>query len=105
MRIAVLGSDGIGGYYGARLAQAGHDVSFVARRAHLEAMQHRGLTVRTPESKFTIPVMAAADTSHVGPVDVVLFCVKFFDTEPAARAEATASVGCARRSDRHGYGE
>jgi short-subunit dehydrogenase len=48
MRIAVLGSGGIGGYYGALLAKAGHDVSFVARGAHLEAMQQRGLTV-SPE--------------------------------------------------------
>jgi len=44
MRIAVLGSGGIGGYYGARFASAGHDVSFIARGAHLEAMQRRGLT-------------------------------------------------------------
>ena len=86
MRIAVLGSGGIGGYYGTRLANAGHDVVFVARGAHLEAMQHRGLTVRTPEGETTIAVMATADTSRVGPVDLVLFCVKSFDTEPAARA-------------------
>jgi len=86
MRIAVLGSGGIGGYYGARFASAGHDVSFIARGAHLEAMQRRGLTLRTPDGESTIPVTAAADTTSVGPVDLVLFCVKSFDTEPAARA-------------------
>jgi len=86
MRVAVFGSGGIGGYYGARLANAGHDVSFIARGAHLEAMQSRGLTVRTPEGESTIAVAAAADTTRFGPVDLVLFCVKSFDTEPAARA-------------------
>src|SRR3989454_11811791 len=86
MRIAVLGSGGIGGYYGAPLAKAGTDVSFVARGAHLEAMQRRGLTVRTPDGESTIRVTAAADTTSVGPVDLVLFCVKSYDTEPAAQA-------------------
>src|SRR3989442_15361260 len=88
MRIAVLGSGGIGGYYGALLAKAGHDVSFVARGAHLEAMQRRGLTLRTPEGETTIPVTAVADTKALGPVDLVLFCVKSYDTEPAAQTLA-----------------
>jgi len=88
MRIAVLGSGGIGGYYGALLAKAGHDVGFIARGAHLEAMQRRGLTVRTAEGESTIPVTAVADTRGVGPVDLVLFCVKSYDTEPAAQALA-----------------
>jgi 2-dehydropantoate 2-reductase len=88
MRIAVLGSGGIGGYYGALLAKAGHDVSFIARGAHLEAMQRRGLTVRTPEGESTIRVTAVADTRTLGPVDLVLFCVKSYDTEPAAQALA-----------------
>jgi 2-dehydropantoate 2-reductase len=88
MRIAVLGSGGIGGYYGALLAKAGQDLVFIARGAHLEAMQRRGLTVRTPEGESTIPVTAVADTRSVGPVDLVLFCVKSYDTDPAARALA-----------------
>ena len=88
MRVAVLGSGGIGGYYGALLARSGHDVAFIARGAHLEAMQRRGLTVRTPEGESTLPVTAAADTSTIGPVDLVLFCVKSYDTEPAAQALA-----------------
>ncbi len=88
MRIAVLGSGGIGGYYGALLAKAGYDVSFIARGAHLGAMQQRGLTLRTPDGDSTIPVTAVADTRTVGAVDLVLFCVKSYDTEPAAQALA-----------------
>jgi 2-dehydropantoate 2-reductase len=86
MRIAVLGSGGIGGYYGARLADAGEDVVFIARGAHLEAMQRRGLTVRTAAGESTVPVTAVADTRRVDPVDLVLFCVKSYDTEGAARS-------------------
>ncbi len=88
MRIAVLGSGGIGGYYGALLAKAGYDVSFIARGARLGAMQQRGLTLRTPDGDSTIPVTAVADTRTVGAVDLVLFCVKSYDTEPAAQALA-----------------
>ena len=88
MRIVVLGSGGIGGYYGARLARGGHDVVFVARGAHLEAMQQRGLTVRTPEGEFTIPVTAVADTKSLGRADLILFCVKSYDSESAAQALA-----------------
>lgn len=71
MRIAVLGTGGIGGYYGALLAKAGYDVSFIARGAHLEAMQRRGLTVRIAEGESTVPVTAVADTRTVGAVDLV----------------------------------
>lgn len=88
MRIAVLGSGGIGGYFGARLAQAGQDVVFIARGAHLEALQRRGLTVRAPAGEFTLPVTAVANASGVETVDVVLFCVKSYDTEAAAQALA-----------------
>lgn len=86
MRIAVLGAGGIGGYYGALLAKAGHDIVFIARGAHLEAMQRRGLTVRTPAGESTVPVTAVADTRSVEPVDVVLFCVKSYDTASAAHS-------------------
>jgi 2-dehydropantoate 2-reductase len=88
MRIAVLGSGGIGGYYGALLAKGGHDVEFVARGAHLEAMQRHGLTVRTPEGESTIPVTAVVDPGILAPVDLVLFCVKSYDTAPAIQALA-----------------
>src|SRR2546428_12711096 len=60
MRLAVLGSGGIGGYYRALLAKGGHEVAFIARGAHPEALQQRGLTVRTPEGGATIPVTAGA---------------------------------------------
>src|SRR2546427_11691561 len=86
MRIAVLGSGGIGGSYGALLAKAGDAASFAARGAPREGMQRRGLTVRPPDGESTIRVTAVADTASVGPVDLVLFCVKSYDTEPAAQA-------------------
>src|SRR5437867_12103985 len=88
MRRGVLGSGGIGGYYGASLAKGGHEVAVIARGAHLEELQQRGLTVRTPEGESTIPVTAVADTKSLAPVDLVLFCVKSYDTEPAAEALA-----------------
>src|SRR5260370_74211 len=88
MRVAVPGSGGIGGYYGALLANARHDVAFIARGAHLEAMQQRGLTVRTPEGESTLRVTAVADTRNVGPVDLLLFCMKSYDTESPAQAPA-----------------
>lgn len=86
MRVAVLGAGGIGGYYGALLARSGHDVAFIARGAHLEAMQRRGLTLRTADGESTIPVTASGDAASVGTVDLVLFSVKSYDTETAARA-------------------
>jgi len=85
MRLAVLGSGGIGGYYGALLAKGGHDVAFIARGAHLEALQQRGLTVRTPEGESTIPVTAVADTRSLAPVDLVLFCVKSYERSQPLR--------------------
>ncbi len=86
MRIAVLGAGGLGGYYGALLAKAGHDVVFVGRGARMEAMQRRGLTVRTAAGESTISVTAVADTTSVEPVDLVLFSVKSYDTKPAAHS-------------------
>jgi 2-dehydropantoate 2-reductase len=88
MRIAVLGAGGIGGYYGALLAKAGHDVVFVARGAHREALRRRGLTIRTPDGDLTLPVAAVSEVEGVEPVDLVLFCVKTYDTEAAARSVA-----------------
>lgn len=85
MRAAVLGSGGLGGYFGALLARAGHDVSFVARGAHLEALRANGLRIESPHGDFTVsPANATDDTAQIGPVDVVLFCVKTYDTETAA---------------------
>jgi 2-dehydropantoate 2-reductase len=84
MRIAVLGSGGVGGYFGGRLAAAGADVTFLARGGHLDAMRTRGLRIESPKGNVHIPkTKAAADPAEVGPVDIVFFTVKLYDTEPA----------------------
>jgi 2-dehydropantoate 2-reductase len=84
MRFAILGSGAVGGYYGARLARAGHDVAFVARGAHLEAIRARGLQIRSPMvGDFTVRAAAEEDTSRVGPVDVVIVAVKTYDNPSA----------------------
>jgi 2-dehydropantoate 2-reductase len=87
MRIAVMGAGGVGGYFGAKLAHAGHDVAFIARGRHLAAMRERGLTVKSANGELRIakPV-ATDDPSTLQPADVVLFAVKLWDTESAAEA-------------------
>ena len=85
MRIAVVGSGGTGGYFGGLLARAGEEVIFIARGAHLEALRLRGLTVKSRlAGNFTLPVRATATPSEVDPVDLILFCVKTYDTDTAA---------------------
>ena len=85
MRIAVMGTGGVGGYFGARLAQAGNDVAFVARGAHLAAMRTRGLAVRSPNGDVHLPRPTVTDDpATLPPVDAVLFAVKLWDTERAA---------------------
>ncbi len=85
MQIAIMGSGGMGGYFGGMLARAGEDVHFIARGAHLEAMQASGLTVKTSSvGEFNIPAKATNNPADIGPVDLVLFCVKTFDTEDTA---------------------
>jgi 2-dehydropantoate 2-reductase len=89
MRIAIMGAGAIGGYYGGRLAQAGHDVALITRGEHLRALQAKGLTLRGPAGDTVISsAQATDDAAQVAPVDVVLFCVKLYDTEDAARAIA-----------------
>ncbi len=84
MRIAIVGSGGLGGYFGGRLAAAGVDVVFVARGAHLAALRTSGLRIESPNGNLHLPrVSATDDTSTVGPVDVVFFAVKLYDTESA----------------------
>ena len=84
MRIAIMGSGGLGGYFGGMLARAGEDVHFIARGAHLEAMRSNGLTVKTSTvGDFTIPVNATDDPSEIGIVDLVMMCVKTYATEDA----------------------
>ncbi len=85
MRIAIVGAGGVGGYFGARLAAAGHDVRFLARGAHLAAMRENGLRVESALGDLHLhPVTASDRAEDLGPADVVLFSVKLWDTESAA---------------------
>jgi 2-dehydropantoate 2-reductase len=84
MRIAVVGSGGVGGYFGGRLAAAGSEVIFLARGAQLDALRSRGLQIHSPLGDVHLPrVDATDDPSTVGAVDVVFFTVKLYDTESA----------------------
>lgn len=78
MRIAIVGAGAVGGYYGARLAGAGHDVVVIARGANLEAIRSRGIRVRTSEGEFAAGVRAESDPSRVGPADLVVVAVKTY---------------------------
>jgi 2-dehydropantoate 2-reductase len=81
-----MGTGGVGGFFGARLASVGEDVRFIARGSHLDAMKASGLTVTTTGETFTIPPeKITGDPASIGTADVVLFCVKAYDTIPAAR--------------------
>jgi 2-dehydropantoate 2-reductase len=83
MRIAVLGTGGIGGYFGGRLAASGHDVTFVARGNHLEAIRDRGLVVTSVAGDFTVePAHATDDVASIGVVDTVLLAVKTWQLPP-----------------------
>jgi 2-dehydropantoate 2-reductase len=85
MRIVVMGSGGTGGFFGAKLARAGEDVTFVARGAHLAALRAQGLRVKSAvEGEWTVRAPAVERLDGQPPADLVLFCVKSFDTEDAA---------------------
>ena len=84
MRVAVMGSGGLGGYFGALLAKGGTDVSFIARGAHLDAMRRDGLRVEGgPEPVHLKHVHATDDPGEIGSVDLVMVCVKLWDTDAA----------------------
>lgn len=84
MRFAILGSGAVGGYFGAKLANAGQDVTFIARGAHLDAIRHRGLEVRSAKlGDFTVRAPAESDTTKIGPVDVAIVSVKAYDNATA----------------------
>jgi 2-dehydropantoate 2-reductase len=85
MKILIFGSGGVGGYYGARLQQAGHEVAFVARGAHAAAMRSKGLRVRSPlgDAQLQVKVIEAPE-----PAELILVAVKLWDTETAAKAVA-----------------
>lgn len=85
MKIAIFGSGGVGGYFGGRLAAAGEDVTFLARGAHLAAMQNEGLHITSPQGDVHLSKVQATDRPQtIGPVDVVLFTVKLYDVDAAA---------------------
>jgi 2-dehydropantoate 2-reductase len=87
MRIAVIGAGGVGGAFGAALAKAGADVTFVARGAHLQAMRTIGLRIDSPRGEtHIVPTQATDDPASIGPVDFVMFCVKLWDVESAGAA-------------------
>ena len=86
MRIAVMGSGSTGGYFGGMLARAGNDVSLIARGAHLEAIQSRGLRVVRDNEEFTVDCPATNDPSSVGVVDVALLTVKTYQNDVAIPA-------------------
>ncbi len=86
LSIAVVGAGGVGGYFGACLARAGHDVTFIARGDHLAAIRADGLLIEGAEAPFHVRTEATDDPATVGPVDLLLVCVKLWDTEAAAAA-------------------
>jgi 2-dehydropantoate 2-reductase len=84
MRIAAMGAGGVGGYFGARLQQAGHEVVFFARGRHLEALRANGLSVESPHGGARLKVQVFENPKEAPVADVVLFAVKLWDTESAA---------------------
>ncbi|HSQ84091.1 MAG TPA: 2-dehydropantoate 2-reductase N-terminal domain-containing protein, partial [Desulfobacterales bacterium] len=87
MRIVIFGTGGVGGYFGGRLAQAGMDVTFIARGKHLEAIKKNGLRVNSIKGDFSISrAIATDDPAAVGEVDVILCCVKSWQVSEAAMA-------------------
>lgn len=87
MKIAIMGSGGVGGYFGAKLAAAGYDVTFIARGSHLQAIRRDGLRIRSSLGDLVVRQPQLTERpGDVGPVDLVLFAVKLWDTESAAEA-------------------
>jgi 2-dehydropantoate 2-reductase len=86
MKIAAIGAGGVGGYFGARLLQGGQDVSFLARGRHLAALKKDGLTVNSPLGAAKLKIKVFERPEQIGPVDVVMFAVKLWDTESAAES-------------------
>lgn len=93
MKIAVIGAGGVGGYFGARLAQAGHEVAFVARGRHLAAIRERGLSIESVLGDATVRCPATDDLTTLGPVDVAMLCVKLWDVQATAPMLAGVVAG------------
>lgn len=93
MKTLVMGTGGTGGYYGGLLSQKGHEVTFVARGAHLQAIQKNGLQIKSVHGDFKVsPARATDNPVQVGPVDLILFCTKTYDTDNAVK-EIKSIVG------------
>lgn len=93
MKIAAMAAGAVGGYFGGRMAAAGHDVHLIARGAHRDALAANGLRIESVHGDLSLPkVNVTDDPTTVGPVDIVLFAVKLWDTETAA-AQARPLIG------------
>jgi 2-dehydropantoate 2-reductase len=88
MQVAVIGAGAVGCYYGGLLLRAGHDVTFIGRRTHVDAINAHGLLLDTQSFKGHLPAKAATDAAALASPDLVLFCVKSADTEEAGRSLA-----------------
>ena len=85
LKISIAGPGAVGGYYGALLARAGMDVKFLGRGRHLDVMKEKGLIVKSYKGDFHISPFASDDPAEIGPCDLILFCVKSFDSADMAR--------------------
>lgn len=85
MKILIMGAGAVGAYYGARLQQAGEDVTLCARGDNLRALKEHGLDVKSPKGDFQVKVKATGDPGEFAPYELILFAVKSYDTEPAAQ--------------------
>ena len=87
MKIAIMGTGGVGGYYGGLLAQSGQDVTFIARGHHLQAIREKGLRIKSVFGDFVVsPIQATDKPSEVGPVDLIIVATKTYHTDDAAQA-------------------
>ncbi len=93
MRFAIIGSGAVGGYYGAKLAQAGHDVTFLARGAHLAAIRAHGMAVKSPLGDFVVRARAEDDPARIPPADVALYAVKTYSNAGALPLLAAVAYG------------
>ncbi|WP_299825015.1 2-dehydropantoate 2-reductase [uncultured Pontibacter sp.] len=92
MKIAIIGTGGVGGFFGAKLAKAGHEVTFLARGRHLQAMQTNGLSVKSIKGDFKLDKVTATDSiKAIGPTDLMMVCVKAWQVKETA-AELAAIV-------------
>ena len=96
MRIGLVGAGAVGGYFGARLALGGSDITFIARGAHGEAMRRNGLEVLSPAGDFHLPAPQVAAPGEDGPpFDLLIIAVKMYDLAEAARSVANRATGSA----------